>query len=299
MDKNTKTWLLIAALLILIGSVLFAAAMTANRWDFSKLNTVEYETNTYEFSDPINNISILTDTADILFVHGGSKSMVVCQESKSMRHQVTVTDGTLTISQSDDLHWTDHIGISTGAPKITVYLPDTQYQHLLIAENTGDIHIPEDFSFHSVEITTSTGDIENYASAAQLIKIRTSTGDIRLEALSADTISLAVSTGDIHLANVQCGSFVSEGSTGDIDLINVTAEERISIVSDTGDVTFDHCDAADIFVKTDTGHVKGSLNSGKMFTATSDTGKVDVPQSSTGGKCAITTDTGNIKITVN
>lgn len=298
MDKNTKTWLLIAALLILIGSVLFAAAMTANHWDFSKLNTVEYETNTYEFSDPITDISILTDTADILFVYS-SKSTVVCQESKSMRHQVTVTDGTLTISQSDDLHWTDHIGISTGAPKITVYLPDTQYQHLLIAENTGDIHIPEDFSFHSVEITTSTGDIENYASAVQLIKIRTSTGDIRLEALSADTISLAVSTGDIHLTNVQCGNLVSEGSTGDITLTNVTADERISIVRDTGDVTFDRCDAADIFVKTDTGHVKGSLNSGKMFTATTDTGKVDVPQSTAGGKCTITTDTGNIKITVN
>ena len=299
MDKRTKTWLLIAALLILIGMILFAAAMTANHWDFTKLSTVEYETNSYEFSDPITNISILTDTADILFVHGGSKCVVFCHESKSMTHQVTVADGTLTISQSDTRQWIDHIGISIDTPKITVYLPNTQYQHLLIAENTGDIHIPEDFSFHSIEITTSTGDIENYASATQLLKFRTSTGDIRLEALSADTISLAVSTGDIHLANVQCGNFELEGSTGDIDLINVTAEERISIVSDTGDVTFDHCDAADIFVRTDTGHVKGSLMSGKMFTATSDTGKVNVPQSSTGGKCVITTDTGNIKITVN
>ena len=59
---------------------------------------------------------------------------------------------------------------------------------------------------------------------------------------------------------------------------------------------FDGCDADRIFVKTDTGYVKGSLLSDKVFIAQSDTGDVDVPKTITGGKCEIETDTGDIKI---
>ena len=49
---------------------------------------------------------------------------------------------------------------------------------------------------------------------------------------------------------------------------------------------------------TDTGDVKGSLLSEKIFIPTTDTGDVDVPKTVTGGRCEITTDTGDIKITV-
>ena len=95
MDKNTNTWLLIAALLILIGSVLFAAAMTANHWDFTKLSTVDYETNTYVFEE-VRDISIETETADVLFLpseDGACK--VLCYEPTEAKHTVEVKDGKL------------------------------------------------------------------------------------------------------------------------------------------------------------------------------------------------------------
>jgi hypothetical protein len=44
--------------------------------------------------------------------------------------------------------------------------------------------------------------------------------------------------------------------------------------------------------------VSGSLLSNKVFTAKTDTGKVSVPNSSNGGKCEITTDTGKIIIEI-
>ena len=56
------------------------------------------------------------------------------------------------------------------------------------------------------------------------------------------------------------------------------------------------CDAAEIFVETDTGDVKGSLLSEKVFIPKSDTGDIKVPKTVTGGRCEITTDTGDIKI---
>jgi len=52
-------------------------------------------------------------------------------------------------------------------------------------------------------------------------------------------------------------------------------------------------------METDTGDIRGSLLSSKVFLADSGTGKVDVPKTVTGGKCQVHTDTGDIKITIN
>ena len=76
------------------------------------------------------------------------------------------------------------------------------------------------------------------------------------------------------------------------------ATESFSIKRSTGDVTFDGADAKSISVKTDTGDVKGSLLSNKVFITKTDTGDINVPSSTTGGKCEITTDTGDINLTV-
>lgn len=79
---------------------------------------------------------------------------------------------------------------------------------------------------------------------------------------------------------------------------NVIATEKFSIERSTGDVTFDGADAAEIFVKTDTGDVKGSLLTDKVFITETDTGRVDVPKTTIGGRCEITTDTGDISIEI-
>ena len=61
---------------------------------------------------------------------------------------------------------------------------------------------------------------------------------------------------------------------------------------------FNHCDAETIYVNTDMGSVTGTLLTDKVFIIETDTGSVDVPKSITGGRCEITTDTGNIRITI-
>ena len=73
---------------------------------------------------------------------------------------------------------------------------------------------------------------------------------------------------------------------------------KIDIDTDTGDVKFNECDANEIVVETDTGFVKGSLLSGKNFFVETDTGKTVYPKDSTGGRCQIETDTGNIEISI-
>ncbi len=319
MSKQAKTWLITAASLVALGLIMFAVAMTVHDWDFTQLNTAKYETNTHSLSDEFADISIKTETADIVFLPSDDgKSKIVCSEPENAKHSVMVQDSTLIINEVDQREWYEYIGITLGTPKITVYLPNVEYGMLLIREDTGDIEIPQNFRFADIDILTSTGDVKNEASARECIKIKTSTGDIRVQTISANTLDLSVSTGkviaasitctgdvkisvstgNVKLTDITCKRVVSTGSTGKISLENVIAAEHISIERNTGDINFDGCDATEMIIKTSTGDVTGSLLSDKVFFTESNTGSVNVPQTVTGGKCTITTDTGDIYIQI-
>ena len=317
--NKTKVWVIIAASLILIGTIVFVGVMMALDWDFTKLSTTTYETNLYEISESFSDISLLTDTADVTFVLSeDGKTRVGCYEQSTVKHSVSVENGALKIEAVDTRKWHNHIGINFATPKITVFLPKGDYGALLAKSSTGDIKIARDFSFNSIDVITSTGDVENSASAEGSIKIKTSTGSIKGEHIFADSLELSVSTGKVsvvssdianavkidvstgkaNLDDIACKSLLSTGDTGDITLKSIIAAEKISIKRSTGDINFDGCDAAELLAETDTGSVKGSLLSDKVFITRTDTGNISVPKTTTGGKAEITTDTGDIKIEI-
>ena len=319
MGKAMKIWLIIAIALVVVGAGVFTAALAACGWDFSKLSTVQFETNTYSGTDRITGIRVDTDTADIRFAPSeDGQWKVVCHEAEKMNHTVSVKDGILTIKVVDEREWYDHIGIWIGSETVTLYLPEQEYASLVIRESTGDVEVPKAFRFGTIDINVSTGAVRNYASATGVIKITASTGDIHVEDVSAASmelsvttghvtgrgltcegkLSVGVSTGDAQLTDVKCENFTSDGSTGDIVLKDVIATGKMSIDRSTGDVKFDACDAAEILVETRTGNVTGSLRSDKIFIARASTGDVDVPATTSGGKCQITTSTGDIRIRI-
>ena len=280
MTKTTKRWLIIATFLLLTGCIIFGGVMTVYKWDFSKLSTNKYETNKYDIADNFKNISINVKTADIVFVASEkAKTEVVCYEQDNANHEVSVDNDTLTIKLVDERKWYEYIGINFRTPKITVYLPQGEYGNLNIDSSTGDIDI-KNLSAENINLTVTTGEIE--------AKSITCNGDFKT----------TVSTGEVELKDVSCKNLSSNGNTGDITLKDVIAEEKFAIERSTGDVKFERCDANEIFIKTDTGDVKGSLLSDKVFITETDTGNIDVPKTITGGRCEITTDTGDIKITV-
>lgn len=319
MKNKIKVWFITAASLVLIGSVIFIGAMAMLKWDFKNLSTVKYETNNYVIDENYKDISIITDTADIVFLPSeSSETEVVCYEHKNGKHSVAVTDETLEIKIDDTRKWYEYIGITLGTPKITVYLPKTEYGTLFIKGSTGDIDIPKTFGFDDINIAVSTGDVKSFASTSGNIKIKASTGDIKLGNITAKAIELSVSTGDItasdviceneikltvstgetNLTNIKCNNITSNGDTGYIKLSDVLASGKLFIERDTGDVKFEKCDAGEIFIKTSTGDIKGSLLTEKIFFAESNTGSVSVPKTLKGGKCEIKTDTGDIKVNI-
>ena len=319
MNEKTKHWLLAAGALVLIGCILFTGTLAAQGWDLTKLSTTSFETNTYEISEDFRNIEITTDTADVLFaVSDDDTCRVVCEEAEDEKHSVEVRNDTLTIENDAQNSWYANIGFSLGTPKLTVYLPQTQYRTLTIAGSTGNVDIPKEFAFDRAEITRSTGNADLAASVSQTAKITTTTGNIRVENITAGDLALSattgavevsgarcqngltanVTTGAVRLRDVSCGSLVSSGDVGSIRLEDVIAAGEISIERSAGHVAFDACDAEELHVTTDTGAVSGSLLSDKIFFAQSDVGSVNVPKTTTGGICEITTKTGAIEMTV-
>lgn len=317
MNMATKIWLIVATFFILVGLIAFCGVMVMLKWDFSKLTTFKYQTKEYQIIENYENISITTNTADIVLLPSqSSEAKVVCYEQKNLEHSVYVNDGSLIIELDDTRKWYEHIGIGFSSPKITVYVPQVECGELTVKSSTGDVEIHNCFKFKSIDITVSTGDVNNYASASEGIKLSASTGDISVEDAFAKTIDISVSTGKItvedleaegdvnitvstgktKLSNVKCKSLVSSGDTGDISLENVIAAGKFSVKRSTGRVNFDGCDATEIWVSTDTGDVKGTLLSEKVFITQSSTGKIDVPKTITGGICEISTSTGDIKI---
>lgn len=320
MKTINKIWPIVAALLTVLGALIFTLALSLQRWDIKKLSNDKLVENTREINDNFENLSININTADIKFLPSETQNtQIICKEYEKEIHTIEVTDNTLKICVNDQRHWTDYISFfSFETPKIMVYLPKEEYLSLKIDTDTGDVEIPKNFNFMDINIKGSTADVKCLASAEKGIKIALSTGDIFLSEIDAENLDLAVSTGDIiaqsincsgniaakvttgktNFKNVTCKNLVSEGDTGDMSLKDVLAEGKFDIVRDTGDIKLTDCDAAEIKIETDTGDIRGTLKTPKIFLTATNTGRVDIPESIEGGKCKLTTDTGDIKIMI-
>ncbi len=300
MSKKMVAWLIAATSLVVVGCVIFGGTMMLLNWDFTKLSTVKYETNEYTVEGEYQNISLVTDTAHIVLVPSETaNTSVICYEQKNAKHTVTVKDGILAIEPENAKKWYEYIGVNFASPKITVSIPRREYDALSVKVSTGDVEISHDFTFKSIDIVGSTGDIRLENVSADQLNLSVSTGKVTVaDATCEGDMTVRVSTGKTNLTDVHCKNLMSSGNTGNVSLKNVIATEKYAIERSTGDVKLEQCDAAELFIKTDTGDVSGSLRTGKVFEATTDTGRVKVPKGTTGGKCEIITNTGNIKIDI-
>ncbi len=320
MKKAVKISLIVAGAFILIGGAVFAVGMTMLHWDFSKLSNAKYETNSFSVTEGFEDLSIKAKNDDVVFkLSDDNICKVVCYEQEKLRHSVGVSNNSLEILVNDTREWYDFISLfSFDSPKTTVYLPKKAYRSLTVDFETGEVVIPKDFGFDSIDLSGSTGSVNCCAGSSGATKIDLSTGNIRIDGASSGELRLKTSTGGINLNSVAvtgeiktesstgsmifrdviCGSLSSDASTGNIKLESTVASKSFYIERSTGNVVFDGSDAAEITVKTSTGNVRGSLLSEKVFITSSSTGRIDVPKTVNGGKCEITTSTGIIEISI-
>ena len=199
----------------------------------------KYETNTYEVGKAFSDISMTTDTADIIFaLSDDGKCKVECYEKENAKHSVTVENDVLVVRINKS--WYDYIGYDFGLSKITVYLPKTEYNALFINESTGNVEIPKDYLFDNVDISLSTGDVNFCASVSRLAKIKAITGNICVENTSAGALELSVTTGKVTVSGVTCRDNITvDVVTGSAYLTDSSCRSVISSVI-TGSISLNN-----------------------------------------------------------
>ena len=191
-------------------------------------------------------------------------------------------------------------------------------KQLNVTCSTGDVTI-SNVNCDSLSVSTSTGDVAISVVKGGDLSVSTRTGDCRIDyANMSGKLLLTSTTGGKFLNKVDCGSLNMTATTGEtrINNVYVSADAQLTsgagdwtlynlvvtgdanMESSTGDWDLDNCDAANIRIETSSGDVEGTLRSEKIFFADSNTGDIEVPRTTSGGTCQITTTTGDIEIDI-
>lgn len=309
-----KAVIIIASILLGAGLLIFIGGLFMG----GSLKPMKSETKTQPVGESFTSIHIDTHEADVILAPSSDGTCSVeFAEAKKIKYTVSVKDDTLCIETLDERTWVDRL-FPIGHHSVIVHLPEASYQTLSVKCRTGELEIAKDFIFDSIDIKNSTGNIKCAASANGRIRIEASTADIELENVKAEELWLTVSTGGItvngaeiqkgvlltvstgrlEIDGLSCESLTSTGSTGRVTLRNLDVEHALWIERSTGDVNFENVDAETITVHTDTGDVTGTLRSAFYFVTETNTGKVRVPDTHSGGRCEIKTSTGDILIEI-
>ena len=317
MKKGTIIALIVSAVLLVIGGILVVLGLSFAGNSFQESELIRQEVT---FRESFDSIEIDTADCDVNFAmfSGRDDCMVEFREYERANHSVVVEDGTLKIKMIDERKWTDYVSIfhifgRTESMEMTVYLPAAEYASLQVRTDTGDIVVSEEPSFIEMilrsdtgdiscvgvsgdvlDCMTSTGDISVQNSAPNLTKLHSSTGDLKVSVVACEEMHLQTSTGKVDAENVTAPMLSCTSDTGEVELEGVLAENYLQIRTTTGDVGIENCDAGRVDIETDTGDVEGHFLTPKWFSAFSDTGNVNVPNTPEGGDCRIESNTGSI-----
>ncbi len=286
-------------ILIVLGLFICGAAFFMISFDLTKLSTVSFRTETFEINDDFTDINIHTQIEDIILLPSDDgKCSVVCTLAENAAAEASVNGDCLIIETDGSKRRNWFLNISSQDSGIRVYLPDTEYKNLSVKTDTGDTEIPKDFIFETAIIEANTGDTDYSASVSNGLCIKTNTGDVSLSGLNTGSAEITLTTGDITLSSVTGGDITLGTSTGEIELDDSVFSGDMRIKTGSGDITFDKCDAANMYISTGTGDIEGSFLSDKKFNAKTKTGDVEIPASSDGGICEISSSTGDINIKI-
>lgn len=320
MSSNTKKIIILIIGVVVISWLMSAlCGISTIGFGFLNRNSSRGAEKTWTVKGSFSDIGIESKVSDIrIYKARDNNTKVTWTGNKTMKLSVNNRHGKLIIGEKYRLPWFLRIGIHTGSSVISVYLPKSEYDSLAAESDTGSISIPAGFTFKSAAVETDTGSIEVQAKISKQLKAESDTGRITVTGVSPEKTDLKSDTGAITLSNVRnssevkvktatgrigltdvkCGDLDVKSDTGSVTLNNVIASGKITAETDTGSISLDRCDAAELDLESDTGAIKGTLLSNKIFVTKSDTGKISVPETSSGGICRIETDTGNISFEI-
>lgn len=263
-------------------------------------NPATLVTKNYPVSAGFTDISITEYYADVeLRASRDGTVSVTTRDAEDVTHTVTVKNGTLSISRPEPTVGERWFHDDDDDPKVVVYLPAGDYGALTVNTTSGDVESASQLNFSAASLTTVSGDIDLMGSVTGAVNCTSTSGDIELRSPTLGAVKTNTTSGDTEITGALIQSLKAETVSGDVDLERTTASGAIEINTTSGDVDLESVDAASLNILTTSGEVEGSLLSGKNFSASSTSGRVNVPASTpNAGACTVSTTSGSIRLTV-
>ena len=128
--------------------------------------------------------------------------------------------------------------------------------------------------------------------------IETASGKVQITNLEAAEFDVETTSGSVKIENAACAVLQVGTASGDAALTHTVSANSLKIGTASGSIRLENCDAAALMLESSSGNIIGTLNTGKIFRASSRSGKIDVPPDSGEGHCTIDTRSGSIKIKI-
>lgn len=229
-----------------------------------------------DIAEPFEDVSIHCVSCDVAVSVGGAETCAVEYRGSSRRAcTAEVKNGVLQIEEKFAHRLSIRNLFGTRNAKLTVFLPQGQYDALELRTVSGDVELEDGGLFRGVQITTVSGDMD-LAGAG---------GDVTLESVS----------GNMKLRDGSAGDLTVGTTSGDVAVTGVDVAGQAELRTVSGDVTLLDTDASSLSIRTTSGDVHTALQTAKEYVAHTTSGEVAIAANTVGaGRCEIATVSGDI-----
>lgn len=306
MSNSTRNALIVALCFIGVGLILLFGAMSITGFDFTAIRDGSMDTTnsiikTAEISDPFHSIRIDDVQCDVQILPSADGTCsVVYTDSDLFTHQIEVQNQTLTVTRKDIGSWMDRIFVIwTEESYVKVYVPAENLERLSITTVSGNILVPDGFSFREAHLSSTSGNIGFTSLVEDALTISTTSGDISLERLRQSELNLDTTSGCISLGDIQGKSLSVNTASGDIAMRQVVISGHTEISTASGDIELRDVDSQSADFNTASGDIEGTVLAPKNFDADTSSGEISLPPSDgSAGRWSFSTASGDIEVEV-
>ncbi len=338
-SKYGKTLLIIAAILLLIGTIISLIGLSMIQFDFNKLSPapVEY-TKTEDFFEIAKNknleLSINVNHADINIKPSkdGKIRFFYSPEyfSVDFSNETSTTDS-LIISRNDNIkadrkryYFIDFSFNENSYDSLVIELPENIIDDMTAALEYGSIEISDISNIKNLSIGCKSSDIElenlevlnnanvmsehgevsiSNTSVGVKLLVEQKSGNLKMYNNTINSAEIFSEHGENKISNLKGDSLYIEASSGNVKLDNVFVKDLLNINSEHGSIFLDYVDSSLIDITSKSGDVRGNINDSEdnfKISAFSGSGDNNLHSKHTGNKeLRIENNHGDINIKFN
>ncbi|GAA4838716.1 hypothetical protein GCM10023310_15630 [Paenibacillus vulneris] len=229
--------------LLIVAGVVILAAFCVNEYGFAK-NLFSWSTKPVHIEKSVQaaelrHLLVDTDSADVNIINGYSGDIEVrldgnVKQEAADRVQLKVEPQGDTLKLKVENPDGFQLGLNFSALKLTVELPELDWQTVKVHTESGDISL-EELKGKTVNISASSGDITVKDVESGQLTLEAKSGDIITQDYTAEALIFQTGSGDVRLVNGQ-SSIQGETQSGDIVVKVDDLDKDVNLKAESGDV---------------------------------------------------------------